>query len=390
VRPALITGIGLLSGLGPQRGPVPERPPRDGFARRHFDGCDQPGWGCFVDDEDLAGLVAGRGLRSLGRDTLLVLAAGGLARSDAALEAGGPPDELGIFLGTALGGLDDYWQLYRSALARGFDRVSPMQGPQTGYNAPACQLAIRLHAEGPNLTLSSGAASATDALACAARWLDGRWSGAILAGGVDALSAPALGLLASAETGRPRPFDAARRGPVWGEAGAVCVLEPPERVRRRGARAHAAVVAAGEAAASPAGGDLAGACERALRGALREAGLPADRIGFAVASASGAVDGDAAEARALSELLGDRVPVCSLKGATGECLGAAGALQVAVAVGALHRGTLPATPGFLRADPELPPLAVTREAVRVATAHGLVLSLDPAGATASALVVSAP
>jgi 3-oxoacyl-[acyl-carrier-protein] synthase II len=373
VRPALVTGVGVLRGSG--------------FAWRQLDG--EARLGCFVADDELAGLVGGRGLWALGRETLLLLAAGGLACRDAGLEVGAAPDELGIFLGTVLGGLDDYCQLYRKALARGFDRVSPMQGPQTGYNAPASQVAIRLHAEGPNVTLSSGAASATDALAYAARWLEGPWSGAILAGGVDALSASAFGLLATDETDRPRPFDAARRGPVWGEAGALCVLESPEHAASRGARARAVLAGAGAAAGLPGAEDLAGACERALRGALAEAGLSPGEIGFAVASASGAVAADAAEAAALSAVLGGRVPVCAVKGETGECLGAAGAVQVAAAVAALERGELPATAGFGRADPALPPLAVTVEPAPIDARHGVVLSVDAVGSTASALVVSA-
>ena len=165
-------------------------------------------------------------------------------------------------------------------------------------------------------------------------------------------------------TGRARPFDVARDGFVMGEGAGVLVLETLEHARARGAAKVYAEIrgygASGDAhhvtRASPDGEGAA----RAMRAAMRDAGVddPLD-VGYVNAHATGTPLGDAAEAMALKTVFGadaiesGRVLTTSTKGATGHLLGAAGAIEAAYTVMALHTGDVPPTFGYDTVDPNL-------------------------------------
>ena len=254
----------------------------------------------------------------------------------------------------------------------GPNSVSPSRGPQTGYNAPASQLAIHLGCEAANITLAGGPAAGLEVFAAAADALREERAKIAVAGAVESISYYGLTALESAGwtsdgAEPPRPFDLRRSRPAPGEAGVAIVLEHPRHARGRTLARLVASATCSDATRA----------ESTLRAALDQAGLrPAD-VSAVVASASGHRETDALEAGLLASVFGEGTPVAAIKGAVGECLGASPALQCAVAVQAMTEGLLPGTTGFAERDPGLPRLAVSADPVRGPFDRIAVTALDP-------------
>lgn len=396
----VLTGVGVISALGEGwqallEGLVSGRPP---FSSRRL-GSERLGelpplYAAYVDDFDAARLIGKKGLRNLGRESRLFMSAAAMACRAAGLDpATWDRSRVGTMVASLHAGLEDYVEFFTDALVYGADRVNPSLGARTGFNAPASQLAIRFGTEAANVTVVSGQASGLDALAYAASYVRSGRVGTFLVGGVEVLSYyPARALLAAEGDERPassppRPFDRERRGLVPGEAGVAFVLEAYGDARRRGAPMLAEVRGVGSAFRPRASrAALADAARGAMTEALAAAG--GAEVGAAVASASGDRLLDACEAEALSAILGDRIWVSAIKGATGDCLGAGGALAIAAALGCFEQGWLAPATGFRRPDPELPPLRIARRPVELRPSSILVHSLDRRG-FASALVLGA-
>jgi 3-oxoacyl-[acyl-carrier-protein] synthase II len=400
----VITGLGALTAAGTGRAGVLERAGSAHVRSRAF--AEYVGFGPLdpvcagsLADVPVGALLPPRGTRALSEEGRAASCAAVLACREAGLPVPGDrsrplADEphLGVALGTMRAGLDEYARLFTEGVALGPDRVMPARGPRTGYNTPASEVSILLGAAGPNLTVSSGAASAGDAIGAAADLVRQGRASAMLAGGVDLLSAmavhaervldPGFGTI-----GDPRPFDRGREGAAPGEAAVVLLLETADRAARRGVTGLAEVAGTGTAfsaaAERPA---LAGAARRAIEEALARAGVGPGDVDAVVASADGSPDRDAAEAMALGPLFAGRPPVCSVNGSVGDCAGAGAAVQVAVAVAALEAQRLPATCGFRVPDPELAGLRVTREARRLPLRLVLTLTVDAGGHASAALL----
>ncbi len=349
----------------------------------------------FVDDADVAEVLGDERRRTLNAETCLLLAAARLALADAHLDARLLGDRTGIVVSSCHAGLGDYAELLRAGLAGGVRGVNPARGPQTGLNAPTAHVSIRLGLAGPNMTIANGASGGLDALVYAADALaDGR-ADAMLVGGVDVVprieTDGSRTRASGAPTTRARPFDRDRTGPVAGEAGVVVVLE---RLDAAGERLDAAQrrdsiprarLGAVASAFSP-GLGLARAMLRSLRCALAD-DAPSHATPVAViAGASGSVGGDAAEALALYRLLGERVPVCAIKGGVGDCAGAAALAQVATAVLSSECGMLPPTPGFAERDERLAPIGVLAEPASLEPGPIAVNAWDEDCCAASAVI----
>ncbi len=300
-------------------------------------------------------------LAGVDRVSQLAVAAADLAMRDAALEdAVGSgvvaADRIGVFAGCGMGGAAALEAAYRSGSVDGSGRVPPLTIPSFMPNAPAAHVAMRQHAQGPVLTYSVACASSSIAIAEAAKAVARGEIDIAIAGGSEALIVPgvvlawqAMQTLAGFEPGGAasavRPFAADRSGFALGEGAAFMVLESQSHARARGARSYAALAGWGSScdATHLTKPDAQGQA-RALRMALRHAGLSPRDVGYCNAHGTATRIGNAVESEALSAVWGgflDELQVSSTKALHGHLLGAAGALEALITVMALHHRQLP-------------------------------------------------
>jgi 3-oxoacyl-[acyl-carrier-protein] synthase II len=309
-----------------------------------------------------------RQARRLERFSQLGLACAVMALDDAGLgakeiaEAGA-----GIYVGSALGGVAFGEEQHEAYVRCGPRAVSPLLALSVFGGAASSNVSIGLGLNGPGLAFGNSCAAGMIAIGEAARLIgDGR-AQVMLAGGVEAPLAPltfgAFSMIhvLSSRNDDPatasRPFDIGRDGFVIAEGGAILTLESVERATARGAHIYAEIrgyATTNDAyhmtAPHPDGTHAA----RAMSGALADAALPPEAIGYVNAHGSSTVLNDSTECRAIRLALGphaDRVAVSSTKGLHGHALGATGAMEAAISALALERGHLPGTANLQSKDP---------------------------------------
>ncbi len=236
-------------------------------------------------------------------------------------------------------------------------------------SASAAWISLRNQLQGPAMVVSTACSSGAYAVAAAWDWLARGDCDAVVAGSAEsALNAPDVqgfaALMALAEPdddveGLSRPFDARRRGFVMGEGGGFLVLETEAHALRRGARILAVVHRPGLnsegyniLSPQPGGEGMA----RAMRLALRNAGLPPEAIGYVNAHGTATQMNDLFETQAIKAVFGPhaaRLPVSSTKSSTGHCLSGAAGVECVITVKSLVEGMLPATLNLVQPDPEL-------------------------------------
>jgi 3-oxoacyl-[acyl-carrier-protein] synthase II len=290
-------------------------------------------------------------LAGVDRVSQLAVAAADLAMRDAGAAGDVDPERIGVFAGCGMGGAAALETAYA-----GGGRVPPLTIPAFMPNAPAAQVAMRHGVHGPVLTYSVACASSAVAIAEAAKAVQRGDVDLAIAGGSEALIVPGvvlawqamqtLATFAPGEAARAvRPFASERSGFCLGEGAAFLILESAERARRRGARTYALLAGWGLGcdATHLTKPDAPGQA-RALRAALRQAGLQPRDVGYCNAHGTATRIGDVVERDALAAVWGtelDRLHVSSTKALHGHLLGAAGALEAVITVMALHRRELP-------------------------------------------------
>jgi 3-oxoacyl-[acyl-carrier-protein] synthase II len=327
-----------------------------------------------VDDFDPLAWMPPKTARQLDRFSQFGLVAGQLALADAGLRPGegraAAADRIGIYLGSALGGIAYAEEQHERYLERGIKAVAPNLALAVFGGAAPANLGIALDVRGPILSTANSCASGAVALGEALGAIRAGEIDAAIAGGVEIpLSPLAFGAfdiiraLSSGSNDDPehacRPFDAHRDGFVMGEGATLVVLEAEDVARARGAEPYAELM--GYAATSDAfhmvqpradGREAA----RAATEALADAGVGADEIDWVSAHASSTPLGDIAEARAIRLALGDRaadVPVSGTKALYGHPLGASGAIEAAICALAIRDGWVPASVNLSEPDPEI-------------------------------------
>jgi nodulation protein E len=264
-----------------------------------------------------------------------------------------------VITGSCLGGRPveetGYWELFHN----GKNRVHPLTIPLSMANAGASHICMQFGIEGPAYTISTACASATHAIGQAFWMVRSGAAPVAITGGSEAPFF--LGGLKAWEAMRViskdtcRPFSAERSGMVLGEGAAMLVLETLDSALARGARPLAEIVGFGMSAdASHITQPIATGAVRAMRGALRDAGLAPEQIGYVNAHGTATEANDRIETAAIRCTFGshaDRLAVSSTKSMHGHALGAAGALEAVASILSLRCRMLPPTANFLTPDP---------------------------------------
>ncbi|MGB7753468.1 MAG: beta-ketoacyl-[acyl-carrier-protein] synthase family protein [Candidatus Acidiferrales bacterium] len=265
-----------------------------------------------------------------------------------------------IVCGSAVGGQAAIEAGFQDLWVEGRGPVHPLTIPKTMSNAGASHIAMDLGMSGPTYTVSTACSSANHAIGQAFRLVRDGEADVAMTGGSEAMFS--IGMLKAWEAMRViapdtcRPFSKDRRGMILGEGGAMMVLEPMDAAKARGAKIFAEICGFGMTAdahhlTQPAVHGPA----RAMRGALREAGLAPEAIGYINAHGTGTPGNDPVESSAIREVFGahaDKIGVSSTKSMHGHALGAAGALEAIATILALYHGILPPTANFNERDPE--------------------------------------
>jgi 3-oxoacyl-[acyl-carrier-protein] synthase II len=327
-----------------------------------------------VDDFDPLAWMPPKTARQLDRFSQFGLVAGRLALDDAGLTpgAGGAaaPERIGIYLGSALGGIAYAEEQHTRYLEKGIRQVAPNLALAVFGGAAPANLGIALDVRGPILSTANSCASGAVALGEALGDLrEGRVDAAIAGGCEIPLSPLAFGafdIIRALSSGRnddpgaaARPFDKDRDGFVMGEGAALLVLEDAAMAARRGALPYAEVLGYGATSdahhmVQPRADGLESA--RAASIALDDGGVEAGEIDYVNAHASSTPLGDVAEARALALALGGRattVAVSGTKALYGHPLGASGAIEAVICALAIRDGWAPASVNLAEPDPEI-------------------------------------
>jgi nodulation protein E len=265
-----------------------------------------------------------------------------------------------IVCGSAVGGQAAIEAGFEDLWVQGRGRVHPLTIPKTMANAGASHISMDLGLAGPVYTVSTACSSANHAIGQAFRLVRDGEADLAVTGGAEAFFT--IGMLKAWEAMRVvapdtcRPFSKDRRGMILGEGGAMMILEPLESARARGAKIYAEVCGMGMTSdAHHLTQPTIDGPARAMRGALREAGMTPDEIGYINAHGTGTAGNDPVETKAIREVFGahaNKLAVSSTKSMHGHALGAAGALEAIATIMALHHGILPPTANFTEADPE--------------------------------------
>jgi 3-oxoacyl-[acyl-carrier-protein] synthase II len=278
-----------------------------------------------------------------------------------AIGDGLPADRVAVIIGTGIGGLTTLEQQTRAVIEGGDRAVSPHMVPMMMPNAATATVAMRLGAHGPGWSLSSACATGAHAIGEGKRMLERGDADVVIAGGSEAPLTPLaiaafrqMGALSKA--GLSCPFDARRDGFVIGEGAGVVVLETEEHARGRQARVRGRV--AGYGASNDAfhitqpDRDGRGAKE-AMRAALADADAGPSDVGYVNAHGTSTPFNDRIEAGAVRTVWDDDPPpISSTKSAIGHLLGAAGAVEAVVSMGALERRVIPPTLNYSEPDPD--------------------------------------
>jgi 3-oxoacyl-[acyl-carrier-protein] synthase II len=297
------------------------------------------------------------------------LSAGVEAVEDAKIDfAQVDPTRAGALVGSGIGGILSILEWHRVLLERGPSRISPFFIPSLIVNMASGQLSMRYKLKGPNSSVVTACATGNHAIGDAFKIIQRGDADLMVAGGAEAMigelplggfgQMKALSTRNDEPTRASRPFDAERDGFVPGEGAGIVVLEKAEHAIRRGARIYGEIVGYGMTAdayhmtAPDPDGDGA---KRAMAGALRDAGLRPEDIGYVNAHGTSTPYNDKTETMAIKEVFGahaSRLAVSSTKSMIGHLLGAAGGVETVVTVLALHHGILPPTINYEVPDPE--------------------------------------
>lgn len=274
-------------------------------------------------------------------------------------------DRLAVSVGTGLGGGDALIGAVDALRSGGYRKVSPMSVPMVMPNGPAAHIGLEVGARAGVFTPVSACSSGSEALAHAWRLIATDEADVVIAGGVeghiDAVPIASFSMMRAMSTRNDdptrasRPFDRDRDGFVFGEAGALLIVESEDHARARGAHIHGRLLGAGITsdgyhivAPDPQGNGI----RKAMNKALRTAGLTPHDISHVNAHATATPIGDLSEGSAIAAVAG-HASVYAPKSALGHSIGAVGALEAILTMLTIRESVVPPTLNLEHQDPEI-------------------------------------
>ncbi len=268
--------------------------------------------------------------------------------------------QAGVVLGTAGGGVNTWDENYRAVYEEGKNRVHPFVVPKLMNSAAASHVSMEWNLRGPAFTVATACASSNHAMGLAFQMIRSGMARVMVTGGAEAMlcfgGIKAWEGLRVMSKDACRPFSANRNGMVQGEGAGIFVFEDWDHAVARGADILAEV--AGFSMTSDAGDivmpNQAGA-ERAISGALRDAGLAPEAVGYINAHGTGTAANDKTECAAVAHAFGahaDRLMISSTKAMHGHLIGGTGAVELLACLMALREGVIAPTIGYEEPDPE--------------------------------------
>ncbi|MEL7256185.1 MAG: beta-ketoacyl-[acyl-carrier-protein] synthase family protein [Pseudomonadota bacterium] len=295
------------------------------------------------------------------RFTQFTLIAAREAIGQAGLEFSGDlAAKAGVVLGNSGGGMTTLDDNYRTVYEDGKNRVHPFVVPKLMNNAAAGHVSMEFNLKGPSFTVSTACASSNHAMAQAFQLVRAGATPVMITGGSESMlcfgGVKAWEGLRVMSKDACRPFSANRNGMVQGEGAGVFVFEEMEHAKKRGAPIMAEV--AGFAMSSDAGDIVMPSKQgaaRAIQGALQDAKINADEVGYINAHGTGTAANDKTESAAVADVFGghaDNLMMSSTKSMHGHLIGATGAVELLACIMALRDGIVAPTIGYEEPDPE--------------------------------------
>jgi nodulation protein E len=266
----------------------------------------------------------------------------------------------GVVVGTAGGGVSTWDDNYRAVYEEGKNRVHPFVVPKLMNNAAASHVSMEFNLKGPSFTVSTACASSNHAMAQAFAMVRSGMSTAMITGGSESMlcfgGVKAWEGLRVMSKDACRPFSANRNGMVQGEGAAIFVFEEYEHARARGADILAEV--SGFAMTSDAADIVMPSkhgAGRAIAGALKDARINPEEVGYINAHGTGTAANDKTECAAVADVFGryaDDLMISSTKSMHGHLIGGTGAVELLAVIMALRDGVIAPTIGYEEPDPE--------------------------------------
>jgi len=321
-----------------------------------------------VKNFDASALFGTRDARKMDRFTQFATAAAleALEQSGLKIEDANR-DRVGILIGSGIGGINSILEQYEIMRERGPDRISPFLIPMMISDGAAGNLAIRVGARGPNMSLATACASGTNALGEAAEMISRGAADAMIAGAseaaINSLAMAGMNSMTALSTRNDdhqkasRPFDKDREGFVMGEGAGVLIMESLEYAQARGANILCEFSGYGttdDAHHISAPAENGAGAANSMRLALADAGLVVNEIQYINAHGTSTPLNDKSETAAIKTVFGEqayKIPVSSTKSMTGHLLGASGAVEAVFSALAILNGVLPPTINYETPDP---------------------------------------
>jgi len=308
-------------------------------------------------------------VRKLDPFSVYALVASNEAMQMSGLDAGGfDPQRAGVMLGCGIGGITTLLAEHVVLQNRGARRISPFFVTKLISNIAGGQIAIKWDLRGPNQTVTSACASATDAIGLALRLIQSGSADIMVAGGTEAsiCDLPLAGFstiralcnAADPPQSASRPFDKDRGGFVMGEGAGILILETEKHAQSRGATIIGELAGYGSTndafhVTQPAEGG-AGAV-KAMQLAIEDAGAEPEEVDYINAHGTSTPYNDKNETAAIKTVFGDharKLKISSTKSMTGHLLGASGGIEAIAALKTIEKQTIPPTINYTTPDPD--------------------------------------